>query len=159
MSLDGNIIWHQVYRGSNEYHCFGMDINNEGDIFLTGHTLSNVENWDTYAINLNNDGDLMWQQTSGNPRGFNPQYIHDEAWDIKATNDDGYVVIAGTGDEYGNYSECDEEQCSDTWNAYLIILSSEGEIEWSKTFSSIDVSNEYYGWAGETIALFRLVFI
>ena len=152
MSLDGNVLWHKSYGGSNYDHCFGMDIGNDGSIFLAGHTLSGTENWDTYTIKLDNNGNIIWQQKAGNPRGFNPQYIHDEAWGIKATNDGGCVTIAGTGDEY-NYSECNGNDCSDTWNAYLIKFSSEGFVDWQTTFSSLDLFNYAYDWAGEDIDL------
>ena len=88
----------------------------------------------------------------GNPRGFNPEYIHDEAWGIKATNDGGCVTIAGTGDEYA-YSECNGNDCSDVWNAYLVKFNNEGVVDWETTFSSLDVSNQNYDWAGEDIDL------
>ncbi|MAJ43134.1 MAG: hypothetical protein CMF96_00130 [Candidatus Marinimicrobia bacterium] len=153
MSLDGEIIWHYEYGGNNYDHCFGMDINDNGDIFLTGHTLSGTENWDTYTIKIDNNGNQLWEKKVGNPRQFNPQYIHDEAWGIKATYDGGCVVIAGTGDEYGNYSECNGSDCSDTWNAYLIKFDNLGNIEWENTFSSLDISNQSYDWAGEDIDL------
>lgn len=153
MSLDGNIVWHYSYGGNNEDHCFGMDVNDNGDIFLAGHTLSGTQNWDTYTLKINNNGVLIWANTIGNPRGFNPEYIHDEAWDIKATNDGGCITIAGTGDEYDEYSECDGQDCSDIWNAYLIKFSSDGNVSWEKTFSSLDVSEEVIDWAGEAIDL------
>tara|TARA_Y100001935_G_scaffold247135_1_gene242624 strand:- start:4818 stop:6158 length:1341 start_codon:yes stop_codon:yes gene_type:complete len=152
MNLDGSIVWHQTYGGNDYDHCFGMDINSNGEIFLAGHTLSGTQNWDTYTMKLNNDGELLWEQKVGNPRGFNPQYIHDEAWGIKATNDGGCVTVAGTGDEY-NYSECNGNDCSDTWNAYLIKFDNQGNIEWETTFASLDVFNESYDWAGEDIDL------
>ncbi len=153
MSLGGDIIWHYTYGGNEEDHCFGMDINDFGDIFLTGHTQSGTLNWDTYTIKINNDGTLMWENIIGNPRGFDPQFIHDEAWDIKATNDGGCVVIAGTGDEYNNYSECLGDNCSDVWSAYIIKFDSYGEIIWEKTFGSHDIADEIYDWAGEAIDL------
>ena len=152
MSLEGDVLWHQSYGGNNYDHCFGMDIGNDGSIFLAGHTLSGTENWDTYTIKLDNDGNMIWEQVAGNPRDFNPQYIHDEAWGIKATSDGGCVTIAGTGDEY-NYSECNGNDCSDTWNAYLIKFNSDGIIDWETTFSSLDVFNYAYDWAGEDIDL------
>ncbi|MAZ61527.1 MAG: hypothetical protein CMG50_05070 [Candidatus Marinimicrobia bacterium] len=150
MTLDGQVVWHQSYGGNNYDHCFGMDVSNDGSIFLAGHTLSGTQNWDTYTIKLNNDGNLIWEQKVGNPRGFNPQFIHDEAWGIKSTNDGGCVTIAGTGDEY-NYSECNGNDCSDTWNAYLIKFSNNGSIESETTFSSLDLFNFAYDWAGEDI--------
>ena len=153
MSLDGTIIWHYSYGGENEEHCFGMDVNDNGDIFLAGHTTSETDNWDTYTIKINNDGELLWDRTVGNPRGFNPEFIHDEAWGIKATNDGGCVTIAGTGDEYDEYSECNGDDCSDIWNAYLIKFNNDGDVNWQKTFSSNDVSEETYDWAGEAIDL------
>ena len=76
MSLEGDVLWHQSYGGNNYDHCFGMDIGSDGSIFLAGHTLSGTENWDTYTIKLDNDGNMIWEQKAGNPRGFNPQYIH-----------------------------------------------------------------------------------
>tara|TARA_B000000441_G_C21679458_1_gene312485 strand:- start:200 stop:751 length:552 start_codon:yes stop_codon:yes gene_type:complete len=103
-------------------------------------------------MKLDNNGNLLWQQKVGNPRGFNPQFIHDEAWGIKATNDGGCVTIAGTGDEY-NYSECNGNDCSDTWNAYLIKFNNDGLVEWDETYSSLDLFNYAYDWAGEDIDL------
>ena len=153
MSLDGNVVWHYSYGGNEEDHCFGMDVNDDGDIFLAGHTLSGTQNWDTYTIKIDNDGNLIWASTTGNPRGFNPQYIHDEAWGVNATNDGGCVVIAGTGDEYEEYSECNDLDCSDVWSAYLIKFNSIGDVNWQKTFSSYEVSEDIYDWAGEAIDL------
>ena len=152
MTLDGDVLWHQSYGGNDYDHCFGMDIGNDGSIFLAGHTLSGTQNWDTYTIKLDNDGNMIWEQKVGNPRGFNPQYIHDEAWGVKATNDGGCVTIAGTGDEY-NYSECNGSDCSDTWKAYLVKFSNDGLIDWQSTFGSLDVFNFAYDWAGEDIDL------
>ncbi len=152
MSIEGDVMWHQSYGGNNSDHCFGMDINSNGDIFLAGHTLSGTDNWDTYTIKLDNNGTVLWEQKVGNPRGFNPNFIHDEAWGIKATNDGGCVTIAGTGDEY-NYSECNGNDCSDTWNAYLIKFNNEGIVEYETTFSSLDIYNFAYDWAGEDIDL------
>ena len=153
MSLDGNVIWHYSYGGVEEDHCFGMDLNDDGEIFLAGHTLSGTQNWDTYTVKIGNDGNLIWASTIGNPRGFNPEYIHDEAWGVKATNDGGCVVIAGTGDEYDEYSECNGQECSDVWSAYLIKYNHIGNASWQKTFSSFEVSEEIYDWAGEAIDL------
>jgi len=152
MSLNGDILWHQSYGGNDYDHCFGMDVASDGSIFLAGHTLSGTQNWDTYTIKLDNDGNVIWEQKVGNPRGFNPQYIHDEAWGIKATNDGGCVTIAGTGDEY-NYSECNGNDCSDTWHAYLLKFSSDGSLDWQTTFSSLNLFNYAYDWAGEDIDL------
>ena len=153
MSLDGDIIWHHEYGGLGSDHCFAMDMNEQGEIFLAGHTTSNTENWDVYTIKLNNEGEVLWENKTGNPRGFNPLYIHDEAWGIQSTVDGGCVTVAGTGDEYDNYSECNDNVCSDIWSAYIIKYDSDGFIVWEKTFSPLDIGNENYDWAAEDIDL------
>ena len=153
MSLEGEIIWHYEYGGSGGDHCFAMDMNEQGEIFLAGHTTSNTENWDVYTIKLNNEGEVIWENKTGNPRGFNPLYIHDEAWGVQATIDGGCVTVAGTGDEYDEYSECIGDVCSDIWNAYIIKYDSNGLISWEETFSPLDIGNGNYDWAAEDIDL------
>ena len=92
----GKVLWNRTFGGAEEDHCFGMDLGPDGSIFLAGHTLSGTANWDTYTLKLNSDGDQLWASTRGNPRGFNPTWIHDETWGIKATPDGGCVIAAGT---------------------------------------------------------------
>ena len=153
MDLEGNVIWEQSYGGNSDDHCFGMDVNDNGEIFLVGHTLSGTENWDTYTIKVDFNGELLWERIIGNPRGFDPEYIHDEAWGVRATDDGGCVTIAGTGDEYDEYSECIGDECSDIWRAYLIKFNEEGYVEWESIFSPLQISEDDYDWAGEDIDL------
>ena len=153
MDLEGNVIWDQSYGGNSDDHCFGMDVNDNGEIFLVGHTLSGTENWDTYTIKVDFNGELLWERIIGNPRGFDPEYIHDEAWGVRATDDGGCVTIAGTGDEYDEYSECIGDECSDIWRAYLIKFNQEGYVEWESIFSPLQISEDDYDWAGEDIDL------
>lgn len=149
MSLNGDIIWVKTYGGENSDHNFAFDISSNGSIFLSGHTLSGTENWDTYTLKINTDGDVVWEVKKGNPRGFNPKYIHDEVWGAKATPDGGVIIVAGTGDEYRIYSECNDLGCSDKWHIYLIKFNSNGEIEWEATYSE----GPDIDWAGEDICL------
>ncbi|MCH2235926.1 MAG: hypothetical protein MK078_16920 [Crocinitomicaceae bacterium] len=146
----GNILWSKRYGGSDSDHCFGMDISSDGSIFLTGHTLSGSENWDTYTVKISNDGDLLWESVNGNPRGFKPKFIHDEAWGIKATTDGGCILVAGTGDEYGRYKrKCGNDgDNSNTWHVYLVKLDNYGDVEWQQTYGQVKSD-----WAGEDIDL------
>ena len=145
----GTIIWNKVFGGSNSDHCFGMDVNSNGDIFLTGHTLSGTENWDTYTMKIDKDGKQLWENKSGNPRGFDPKFIHDEAWGVKSFEDGGCIVVAGTGDEYGNYKKkCGSDgDNSNFWHVYVIKLNSSGKVDWQKTYGGEKGVN----WAGEDI--------
>ena len=83
INLQGDIIWNKSFGGYNSDHCFGMDVDSLGNIYLTGHTLSGTKNWDTYTMKIDNNGNQIWERKIGNPRGFDPKFIHDEAWGIK----------------------------------------------------------------------------
>ena len=149
MDLEGNVIWNKTYGGNGNDHNFAFDINSNGTIFLSGHTTSGTLNWDTYTMKIDNDGNLLWENKTGNPRGFDPQYIHDEVWGLKATNDGGVIVVAGTGDEYEEYSECNGDDCSDSWRVYVIKYADDGTLEWELTFGPSAGGD----WAGEDICL------
>ncbi|MFL2571794.1 MAG: hypothetical protein ACJ0QL_07960 [Parvicellaceae bacterium] len=150
ISISGNdVLWNKTFGGNGNDHCFGLDVNANGEIFLTGHTKSGTENWDTFTIKTSNAGNKLWEVIKGNPRGFDPKYIHDETWGIKATTDGGCVIVAGTGDEYGNYKrKCGNNESSNTWRVYLIKFLSNGTVEWEKTYIG-----EQGDWAGEDIDL------
>ena len=151
MDTSLNVIWSKKYGGTQSDHNFGMDIDIDGNIFLTGHTLSDTENWDTYTMKINLDGEKLWESKVGNPRGFDPKYIHDETWDVKATNDGGCIIVAGSGDEYENYnSYCDlSGTSSNQWVVYLIKFNESGNIEWQNIYFDSDGGD----WAGEAITL------
>ena len=94
------------------------------------------------------DGNKLWEKKRGNPRGFNPLYIHDEVWDLKATDDGGCIIVAGTGDEYAYEESCPQSKdLSNVWQVYLIKFSSSGEIQWDKTYAPVSGDD----WAGEAI--------
>ena len=151
INLKGDIIWNKSFGGNNLDHCFGMDVDSLGNIYLTGHTLSGTKNWDTYTMKIDNNGNQIWERKIGNPRGFDPKFIHDEAWGIKSTSDGGCVIVAGTGDEYKRYKRrCGNDgDNSNTWHVYLIKFTENGIIEWEKTFGGPTNKD----WAGEDIDL------
>ncbi len=143
--------WSNTYGGAKPDHLFALDVADDGSIFTTGHTLSDTLNWDTYTLKIDSNGNQLWQSKVGNPRGYDPRYIHDEAWGIKATADGGAITVAGTGDEYAQYSQCNNapSDCSDVWRVYLVKHDSNGSVQWQQTYhgpSGLD-------WAGEDIDL------
>lgn len=145
----GNILWNKTYGGISSDHCFGMDIGPDGMIFLTGHTLSGTDNWDTYTMKIDTSGKKIWEKKVGNPRGFEPQFIHDEAWGVISTPDGGCIVVAGSGDEYKRYKRrCgNDDDNSNTWHMYLIKFDPKGSLEWQKTYGG----GKNIDWAGEAI--------
>ena len=153
MKLDSSgtkVIWSKAYGGASPDHLFGLDLANDGSIFVTGHTLSGTINWDTYTVKIDLAGNVVWERKLGNPRGYDENFIHDEAWGIKATPDGGAVVVAGTGDEYEQYSQCNDSpgDCSDVWHVYLLKYDAAGTVVWQQTFGETEVD-----WAGEDIDL------
>ena len=148
---NGEVIWSKSFGGNNSDHCFGMDVSANGKIFLTGHTLSGTENWDTYTMMINENGVLDWESKIGNPRGFDPKYIHDEAWGVVSTNDGGCIVVAGTGDEYKRYKRrCgSDKDNSNTWHVYLLKYDQVGNLEWENTYGGEPCQD----WAGEDICI------
>lgn len=149
LKMDANIQieWVKQYGGNQSDPCFGMAINSDGFIYLTGHTLSGTANWDTYTLKIFSEGSKIGEATTGNPRGFDPSFVHDEAWGVATTPDGGCIVVAGTGDEYASYRACQNNSCSDQWHVYLIKYNSSGDIEWQNTYSD----NNGGDWAGEDI--------
>lgn len=144
----GDVVWAKTYGGSDADHNFAFDVAEDGSMFLSGHTLSGTENWDTYTLKLDNNGEVLWEATHGNPRGFNAKYIHDEVWGLRATQDGGAVVVAGTGDEYWTYSTCNGEECSDAWRVYVLKFDTDGTLLWEATYGPTEGD-----WAGEDICV------
>ncbi len=142
-----DLTWNRVIGGDQPDHNFAMDIASDGSIYLSGHSLSGVQNWDTYTVKLNQSGDTLWERRRGNPRGFDPRYIHDEVWDITVGSNGDIYVVAGTGDEYSNYSACNDRGCSDQWHVYILRYDPDGNLVWETTFV-----NGGEDWAGEAIA-------
>ena len=60
--------------------------------------------------------------------------------------------MAGSGDEYGSYSQSNQNGLSDKWVVYLIKYASDGVREWQTTFGDPG-ENLGWDWAGEDIAL------
>ena len=172
LSKNNQILWTQEYgytstngTVSDYDHCFGLAIAADESIYLCGHTQygyqprgnAQTNNWDTFTIKLDAQGNEIWRRRRGNPRGFDARFIHDEAWGIKATPDGGCLVVAGSGDEY-SYSENNENGNSNQWVVYLVKYASDGVLEWEETYQSADdneESNNYegYDWAGEDVVL------
>ena len=86
-------------------------------------------NWDFYLLKINGEGKEEWYKTFGQPRGYDPKWIHDEAYGVRQTPDGGYVIVGGTGDEF-EYSEKGHPRgSSNIWQVYLVKTDGEGNME------------------------------
>lgn len=148
--LNGNEIWVKNYGGEDDEHCYDFDLARDGGYILGGHTRSpsyGVVNWDFLMIKVDSDGNEEWHRTFGQPRGYDPRYIHDEAYGVRQTKDGGYVMTGGTGDEH-KYSESGSPAgASDIWKVFLVKVNARGELEWQATYGSNILNNagEYLG--------------
>jgi len=130
--------------------CFDFDLTLDGGYILTGHTLSyGVANWDYLVLKIDKDGNEEWVKTFGQPRGYEPKWIHDESYAVRSTSDGGYIICGGTGDEYSYSATGHDSGKSDEWKAYLVKLDSDGHLLWEAVYPAESVGNN----AGEFIAL------
>ena len=62
---------------------FDILVDNDGNYLLGGHTDvgSGVVNWDYLALKVDPSGNLIWRKTYGQPRGFDPRYVHLKEFD------------------------------------------------------------------------------
>ncbi len=147
---EGNEFWSKNYGGDSDEHCYDFDLTTDGGYILGGHTRSpsyDVVNWDFLMMKIDSQGNEEWHRTFGQPRGYDPNFIHDEAYGIRQTPDGGYVIVGGSGDEY-KYSESGSPNgASDIWKVYLVKVNPKGEMLWESVYGSNTNHNagEYLG--------------
>jgi len=150
---EGNEIWAKNYGGDSDEHCYDFDLTTDGGYILGGHTRSpsyGVVNWDFLMIKIDRDGNEEWHRTFGQPRGYDPKYIHDEAYGIRQTPDGGYVIVGGTGDEYPYSESGSPDGSSDIWKVYLVKVDKNGDLLWQGVYGG-----NYDNNAGEYLGLTR----
>jgi len=151
---EGNEYWSKNYGGDGDDHCYDFDLTNDGGYILGGHTRSpsyGVINWDFLMMKIDSEGNEEWHKTFGQPRGYDPNYIHDEAYGIRQTPDGGYVITGGTGDEY-DYSESGSPYgASDIWQVFVVKVNPEGTLLWQAVYGSNTENDagEYLGLTGD----------
>lgn len=182
-SLSGDVLLSKTFNGGNPDradHMFAADVawrpcaggeceSLTSDVYLAGHTTSGAaKNWDALVMKVSGStGEAVWKRTIGNPRGFNPKWVHDECWGARATSGGGVLVVCGTGDEY-KYSSCKQGDCSDNWKVWLLEYSSGGKLEWSSYYGGPYAGNgaifqdgkwvsgqdkDLGDWAGEDVVI------
>ena len=132
---EGQQEWKKSYASNGMSQAFDFDQTTDGGYVLAGHTTGyGSVNWDCLMIRTDAEGNLLWEQTFGNPRGYNPEFIHDECYGIRQTPDGGFVMAGGSGDEY-DYSEDNHPAgSSDEWKAYVVKTDANGDLEWEAIY-------------------------
>lgn len=123
----GDLIWSKTFGGS--YNDYGYSVINtdNGGYILSGSTRSLGDiNGDAWAIKMDSDGTILWENTYG---GNGSESIRS----IKQTIDGGYIMVGHT-DSFGNgYND-----------VYLLKINSQGDIQWYKTYGGMGTDN---GWS------------
>ncbi len=141
--FDGNVVWNKTPHPDIYW---GFDVGANGHMIMAGHGASPLStNIDLVTVEVDSGGNVLWTEYAGQPRGYNGDWIHDEAWGARATPDGGWLVVAGSGDEY-SYEECGHPLgCSGQWIIYLVKYSSNGTLEWEGLYGGGG------DWAGEDV--------
>jgi hypothetical protein len=143
----GNEYWNSHFGGEEWDQCYDFDLTSDGGYICGGHSRSYGVNWDFYLLKVGPDGNEQWHRTFGQPRGYDPRWIHDEAYGVRQTPDGGYVIVGGTGDEYP-YSETGSSLGpSDIWQVYLVKTDKDGHKRWEGVYGSTKAhdAGEYLG--------------
>jgi hypothetical protein len=150
----GNIQWHKNYGGNEQEDFYDSDSAKDGGYILAGHKLvygkvsDNTDVFDFWLVKVDSDGNLEWDKTFGQPRGYDAKHIRDECYGVKATCDGGYVMIGGSGDEDSYCGRGHPGGPSDIWKSYVVRTDGNGNLMWEGLYGDPAGNN-----AGEYINL------
>ena len=146
---NGNTLSTKLFGGNNNVQLFDMDITSNDYVVFTGHTTGyQTENWDCIVMLIDDQGNEVWKNIFGNPRGYDPKFILDECYGVRETLDGGFVVTGGTGD-HSDYSGTGHPNgTSDDWKILLSEFDKDGNMISINVFGGgLDKGND----AGEFI--------
>ncbi|MHA1253606.1 MAG: SBBP repeat-containing protein [Candidatus Helarchaeota archaeon] len=132
----GSLKWNITWGGSGYEVGYAMDIDNEGNLYITGYTDSyGAGDLDIILLKFNSSGNLEWNKTwGGSAEDFGKGIALDSL---------GNIYITGYSESFGKgYSDL-----------VLLKYNSSGELEWNKTIGGI------YNDIGEDIDIDNLGYI
>ncbi len=117
MDAEGNKLWEKVAGGGAKDEATAVTATKDGGVLVLGTTKSYGKgSYNYYAIKLDAKGALVWEQVAGG-----------KDWDIPSgvvEADDGSFLLVGKSESFGENS----------YDGYVVKLSSEGKFIWEKTF-------------------------
>ena len=124
IDADGNIRWQKRYGGENSEsfytsgHCIHQTT--EGGYIVAGNTTSFGAGFnDFWIINLDRNGNVLWQKTYGTYGGD----YNDEATSIQQTSDGGFIAAGHAETVSGNL------------DMLVLRLDANGNVVWQKTYA------------------------
>lgn len=129
IDADGNLQWRKFFGGTNNDRSFGVVNAQDGGYVLAGASESDdfdisdpKGSYDFWAVKVSKNGTMEWEQSYGGT-GI------DQAQDILATPDGGYVI---TGNTFSSDTQVTKNNGqSDVW---LIKIDGTGQLLWQKSF-------------------------
>lgn len=139
LDKNGVLQWQKALGGSNWEDAWSVQQTTDNGYILAGRASStdgdvtgNHGGWDYWVVKLDETGAIQWKKSYGGS-------LADNAYSIRQTHDDGYIVTGEADSNDGNISG--NHGNGDYW---VVKLSSEGAIQWQKALgtNSLDRSNE-----------------
>ena len=149
LDSNGNTLSTKLFGGNNNVQLFDMDITKNDYVVFTGHTTGfQTANWDCIVMLIDDQGNEVWKNIFGNPRGYDPKFILDECYGVRETLDGGFVVTGGTGDHSDYLGTGHPNGTSDDWKVLLSEFDKDGNMTSINVFGGgLDKGND----AGEFI--------
>lgn len=142
LSTAGDIQWQKSLGGSLNDHAFSVEPTNDGGYIVAGYSFSSdgdvTEHHgdeadpleDCWVVKLDGTGTLQWQRSLGGT-------FHDQAFSVKQTADNGYIVagysVSNDGDVSGNSGD----------SYWIVKLGASGNPEWQKTLGGSGVDKAH----------------
>lgn len=150
----GEIIWNKDFGGEKQEDLYDFDVAKDGGYVLAGHKLlygsvsDNTDVFDFWLVKVDRDGEMEWEKTYGEPRGYDPKFTRDECYSVRATPDGGFILCGGNGDETRDFSQSGSPfGPSDIWQVYLVKTDALGNMQWESCYGSTSRhdAGEYLG--------------
>ena len=146
LNNSGNELWTRNLYGTEGIIPADLDIHND-IIYYGGHREreGNGEPFDYSSIKIDLEANILWAKHYANPRGYDLEYIRNELYGIKVS-DDGVYLFGGTGDENESYSATNPPfESSDIWNGWVLFTDFNGNIIRSDVFchEEVNTATEY----------------
>lgn len=118
LDADGSILWENAYGDEDEDGMWMIREKSDGGYLVPGYfTPTSDYDTDLWAMHLNKDGTIAWQNTYG------VSGVWDEALTLGATSDGGALL--------GGFYE--EDNDSD-WSLTLVRVDTDGNLQWSSKY-------------------------
>jgi hypothetical protein len=125
LDVSGNVVWSRTYDGSFDSAARSGVLTQNGDYLMAGYTDSKGdENYDFYLLDLNDRGDIVWNNTYGVEGS-------QKAYSIAKAND-GYVIVG------------DIQLPNSATDAWVLKVDLQGKVLWNKSVGGKDADSAPY---------------